>query len=161
MSHIVTVLTPFIKISAVLSLMEEPMEVLVDLMLLYSLKHSKLLMLLALLTILYKKSLFALLLALSKNNMVPSLVFSINMPIMALVRLFILSPRCVILSPSSFGGKQHLKTLDGYIIPLSICSDLPYMDMSPPTPTDSSYNPICLVRLSLTYAQTLQKPFSC
>jgi hypothetical protein len=36
-------------------------------------------------------------------------------------------------TPRLFGGKQRLETLDGYIIPLSIHSGLPYMDMSPPT----------------------------
>ena len=36
-------------------------------------------------------------------------------------------------TPRQFGGKQRLETLDGYIIPLSIRSGLPYMDMSPPT----------------------------
>ena len=36
-------------------------------------------------------------------------------------------------TPRHFGGKQRLETLDGYIIPLSIRSGLPYMDMSPPT----------------------------
>jgi hypothetical protein len=39
-------------------------------------------------------------------------------------------------TPRSFGGKQHLETLDGYIIPLSIRSGLPYVDMTPPTPTE-------------------------
>jgi hypothetical protein len=39
-------------------------------------------------------------------------------------------------TPRSFGGKQRLETLDGYIIPLSIRSGLPYMDMSPPTSTE-------------------------
>jgi hypothetical protein len=33
-------------------------------------------------------------------------------------------------NPCLFGGKQRLETLDGYIIPMSICSGLPYMDMS-------------------------------
>ena len=36
-------------------------------------------------------------------------------------------------TPRQFGGKQRLEALDGYIIPLSIRSGLPYMDMSPPT----------------------------
>jgi hypothetical protein len=39
-------------------------------------------------------------------------------------------------TPCSFGGKQRLETLDGYIIPLSIRSGVPYMDMSPPTPSE-------------------------
>jgi hypothetical protein len=36
-------------------------------------------------------------------------------------------------TPRCFNGKQRLETLDDYIIPLSIRSGLPYMDMSPPT----------------------------
>jgi hypothetical protein len=61
---------------------------------------------------------------------------------MVLVRIFILSPSCVIFgtivdnTSRSFCGKQHLETLDGYIIALSIRSGLPYMDMYPPTPTE-------------------------
>jgi hypothetical protein len=39
-------------------------------------------------------------------------------------------------NPCSFGGKKRLETLDGYIIPLSKLSCLPYIDMSPPTPTE-------------------------
>jgi hypothetical protein len=39
-------------------------------------------------------------------------------------------------TPRSIGGKYHLETLDGYIIPLSIRSGMPYMDMSPPTPSE-------------------------
>jgi hypothetical protein len=39
-------------------------------------------------------------------------------------------------TPCSFGGIQHLQNLDGYIIPLSLRSGLPYMDMSPSTPTE-------------------------
>jgi len=31
------------------------------------------------------------------------------------------------------GGKQSIKTLDGYIIPLSICNGLAYMDMHVPS----------------------------
>jgi hypothetical protein len=38
-------------------------------------------------------------------------------------------------TPRCFNGKQRLETLDGYIIPLSICSGLPYMDTYPPTPS--------------------------
>ena len=36
-------------------------------------------------------------------------------------------------TPRYFGGKQRQETLDGYIIPLSTRSGLPYMDMSHPT----------------------------
>jgi hypothetical protein len=36
-------------------------------------------------------------------------------------------------TPRLLGGKQCLENLDGYIIPLSICSGIPHMDMSPPT----------------------------
>ena len=31
------------------------------------------------------------------------------------------------------GGKQHIKTLDGYVIPLDIKSGLPYVKMRPYT----------------------------
>jgi hypothetical protein len=62
--------------------------------------------------------------------MVPSFVIPINMPTMALIRLITIFNN----TPCSFGGKQHLETLVRYIIPLSICSVKPYMDMSPPTP---------------------------
>ena len=34
---------------------------------------------------------------------------------------------------SKVGGKQHIVTLDGYIIPLNICNGLAYMDISVPT----------------------------
>jgi hypothetical protein len=71
------------------------------LMLLLYLKPSSLLILLLLQTILYRKSLFALLLALYRLNMALSLVFSTNMHTMALVRRSILSPSYVILAPSS------------------------------------------------------------
>jgi hypothetical protein len=36
-------------------------------------------------------------------------------------------------TPRIFGGKQRLETLDGYIIPLSIHSGFPRMDVFPPT----------------------------
>jgi hypothetical protein len=39
-------------------------------------------------------------------------------------------------TPRSFSGKERLEALAGYIIPQSTRSDLPYMDMSPPTPTE-------------------------
>jgi hypothetical protein len=39
-------------------------------------------------------------------------------------------------TPRCSNGKQRLETVDGYIIPLSIRSGLPYMDMSPPTPIE-------------------------
>jgi hypothetical protein len=104
LSHIVIALTPSIKIYRVLVallLMVEPMADLVALMSSFYPKPSSLLMLLVLQTILYRKSLSVLLLASFRHNMVPSLVFSINMLTMALVRLSILSPSCVILAPSS------------------------------------------------------------
>jgi hypothetical protein len=44
-------------------------------------------------------------------------------------------------TPCSVGGKKRLETLDGYIIPLSICSGLHYMDMSPSTPSELDYYP--------------------
>jgi hypothetical protein len=80
-------------------------------------------------------------LGLSKHKMDLLLVFFINTLIKELARLFTLSPRsqqwhfCTIVNytPCCFGGKQHLETLDGYIIPLSICSCLRYMDMCSPT----------------------------
>jgi hypothetical protein len=78
-------------------------------------------------------------LGLSKLNMDLSLVFFINIPIKALESLFTLSPSCVILAQLStitltfLVKKKRLETLDGYIIPFSICSGLPYMDMFPPT----------------------------
>jgi hypothetical protein len=96
LSHIVIVLTPSINIyrdHVVLLFMVEPMVDLVDLTL------SSLLILLVLQTIICRKSLFVLLLASFRLNMVPSWVFSINMHTMTLVRLAILSPSYVILSP--------------------------------------------------------------
>jgi hypothetical protein len=60
-------------------------------------------------------------------------------------------------TPRFINGKQCLETLDGYIIPLSIRSGLPYMDMSPPTPieldtyphvfftSDTEFNPQSIV----------------
>ncbi len=42
---------------------------------------------------------------------------------------------------SKVGGKQHIVTLDGYIIPLNICNGLAYMDMSVPTDKELSTLP--------------------
>jgi hypothetical protein len=39
-------------------------------------------------------------------------------------------------TPRQYNGNQRFQTLDGYIIPLSICEGLPYFDMSPPTVVD-------------------------
>jgi hypothetical protein len=60
-------------------------------------------------------------------------------------------------TPRCFNGKQRLETLDGYIIPLSIRSGIPYMYLSPPNPTEldtyphvfftsnSEWNPQCII----------------
>ena len=59
-------------------------------------------------------------------------------------------------SPRSQGGQQRLITSEGYHIPLSYCSGLPYMDMRPPTDdelkqlphiiltSDAVWDPSCL-----------------
>ncbi len=42
---------------------------------------------------------------------------------------------------SKVDGKQHIVTLDGYIIPLNICNGLAYMDMSVPIDKEFSTLP--------------------
>jgi hypothetical protein len=63
------------------------------------------------------------------------LVSSTNMPTVEVVKQSILSLNSNSLddTPRCFNGLQRLQTLDGYVIPLSIRSGLPDMDMSPPT----------------------------
>jgi hypothetical protein len=56
-------------------------------------------------------------------------------------------------TPRLFGGKQRLETLDGYIIPLSIRSGLPYTDMSPPTQEELDTYPHVSHRMAPTKCQ--------
>jgi hypothetical protein len=54
------------------------------------------------------------------------------------VRRFIVTSLGTIVDDThhSFGGTQRLETLDSHIIPFSICSGLPYIDMSLPNPAE-------------------------
>jgi hypothetical protein len=104
LSHILILITPSIKIYSdhvLLLLMVDPMVDFVDLLLLFYLKTSSLLNVTGITDNTLQKALYVLLLGSFRVKMVPSIVFSINMHTMALVRLSILSPSYVILATLS------------------------------------------------------------
>jgi hypothetical protein len=94
-------------------------------------KPFSLLMLLALQTILYRKSLCALLLAIFIIGIFHQYAHHGTGKTIRSVSQLCHFGTIVDDTPRCLNGKQRLETLDGYIIPLIIRSGLPYMDILP------------------------------
>jgi hypothetical protein len=53
------------------------------------------------------------------------------------------------------GGKQCIETLDGYVIPLNICSGLPYVSIQPYTNTEWDELPHVILTADVDWDPTI------